>query len=124
MNSLAQGSIDLIEEFAAILPLRIILEILGVPVASQHVGGVPQDFYAYLLALIENKRTMPDDALISRLIRAEAESKQISAREVVTMTFLLITAGHDTADNLIGNGMLALLTHPELIKTAVEELLR
>jgi len=150
-----KGSMDLIEEFAAILPLRIILEMLGVPVtdgqilhewtrviadslgdpvASQQIGGVLQDFYAYLLALVESKRRMPDDALVSRLIRAEAESDQISAREVVTMTFLLITAGHDTADNLIGNGMLALLTHPEqmtllknhpeLIKTAVEELLR
>ncbi len=151
----AKGSMDLIEEFAAILPLRVILEFLGVPVedgpmlhewtrqiadslgdpvASQHVESVLQAFYAYLLALIENKRNTPDNTLVSRLIQTEAEDGPISAREVVTMAFLLITAGHDTADNLIGNGMLALLTHPEqmtllknnpdLTRTAVEELLR
>jgi cytochrome P450 len=150
-----KGSMDLIEDFAAILPLRIILEILGVPakdgpmlhewtrvvadslgdpVASQRIGGVLQDFYAYLLELIKDKRKMSDGTLISRLIHAEAEDNQISAREIIAMIFLLITAGHDTADNLIGNGMLALLTHPDqlallkdnpgLIKTAVEELLR
>jgi cytochrome P450 len=150
-----KGSMDLIEEFASVLPLKIILEILGMPVedspmlhqwtkttadslgdpiASAQVGGILQEFYTYLLQCVEKKRQMPADDLLSKLLEAEAESGQISAREVVTMTFLLITAGHDTADNLIGNGMLALLTHPEqlallkqnpdLIKVAVEELLR
>jgi cytochrome P450 len=113
---------------------RVVADSLGDPVASQRIGGVLQDFYAYLLELIKDKRKMSDGTLISRLIHAEAEDNQISAREIIAMIFLLITAGHDTADNLIGNGMLALLTHPEqlallkdnpgLIKTAVEELLR
>jgi cytochrome P450 len=151
----AKGSMDLIEEFASVLPLRIILEMLGIPtedgpklhhwtkliadslgdsVASQQVGEALQNFYAYLLALVEKKRQAPADDLLSKLLQVEAESGRISEREVVTTTFLLITAGHDTADNLIGNGMLALLTHPEqmvalrnnpeLIKIAVEELLR
>lgn len=150
-----KGSMDLIEEFASVLPIRIILEILGIPtedgpklhhwtklianafgdsVASQQVGETLQNFYAYLLVLVEKKRQVPTDDLLSKLLQVEAESGRISEREVVTMTFLLITAGHDTADNLIGNGMLALLMHPEqmavlrnnpeLIKIAVEELLR
>ncbi len=150
-----KGQMDLIEEFAFPLPIRIITEILGVPtedcsklhrwtsltadalgdpVAFQQVGAHLQAFYTYLLTLIERKRQTPADDLVSKLIQAEAEGGQISQRELVTMIFLLITAGHDTSDNLIGNGMLALLTHPEqmallrdqpaLIKTAVEEFLR
>jgi cytochrome P450 len=150
-----KGSMDLIEEFASILPLTIILEILGIPtedgpklhhwtklianalgdsVVSQQVGEALQKFYAYLVVLVKKKRQALGDDLLSKLLQVEAESGRISEREVVTMTFLLITAGHDTADNLIGNGMLALLMHPEqmavlrknpeLIKIAVDELLR
>lgn len=152
---LRQGSMDLIEEFAAVLPLRMISEMLGVPVedgqflhqwtkqiadslgdpvASQRVGGILQQFYTYLLALVSQKRRMPADDIVSKLLQVEVESGKISEREIVTTAFILITAGHDTADNLIGNGVLALLMQPEqmallretptLIKTAVEEFAR
>lgn len=150
-----KGSMDLIEEFAAVLPLRVVLEMLGIPAedspklrqwtkkigdmfvnptASQPANEELHNFHAYLPALIEKKRLMPGDDLVSKLLQVEAESGQITKGEVLTTTFLLITAGHDTTDNLIGSGMLALLTHPEqmallksqpeLIKTAVEEFLR
>ncbi len=129
-----KGSMDLIEEFAFPLPIRVISEILGVsaedcpklhmwtkaladalgdPVAFQQVGEQLQAFYIYLLALIESKRQAPADDLVSKLLQAEAKGDRLSEREVAAMIFLLITAGHDTTDNLIGNGMLALLTHPD-----------
>jgi cytochrome P450 len=148
-----KGSMDLIEEFAYPLPMRVIAEIVGVPsgdgaklhrwikliadalgdpIAYQQAGEYLQAAYTYLLALMEHKRQTPAADVITHLLHAEGN--QISARELVTMVFLLITAGHDTADNLIGNGMLALLTHPEqmallkanpaLLKPAVEEFLR
>jgi cytochrome P450 len=151
----ARGSMDLIEEYAWVLPLRVISEILGVPiedgpklhqwtrltadaigdpVAFEQAGDALQNFYEYILTLIEKKRHMPADDLISKLLHAKGEEGSISERELVTMIFLLITAGHDTADNMIGSGMFALLTNPEqmsmlrnnpeLIKTAVEEFLR
>lgn len=150
-----RGSMDLIEEFASVLPLRVVSEMLGVPTedgpvlhhwtkltadalgdpdAQQQANEALQEFYTYLLALIQKKRQMPANDLISTLLQAEAKERQITEREVVTMTFLLITAGHDTTDNLIGSGMFALLTHPQqmallkrnpdLVKTAVEEFLR
>jgi len=150
-----KGSMDLIENFAFPLPIRVISEILGVPaedctklhlwtkvtadalgdpVAFQQAAEQLQAFYSYLLALIESKRQAPSDDLVSKLIQAENEGNRLSERELVAMIFLLITAGHDTADNLIGSGMLALLTHPDqmallkrdhtLIKTAVEEFIR
>jgi cytochrome P450 len=112
----------------------LIANALGDSVVSQQVGEALQKFYAYLVVLVKKKRQALGDDLLSKLLQVEAESGRISEREVVTMTFLLITAGHDTADNLIGNGMLALLMHPEqmavlrknpeLIKIAVDELLR
>jgi cytochrome P450 len=148
-----QGHMDLIEDFAAVLPIRIITRMLGIPAedctqlhawtkttadalgdpsAFQRVNEILHEFYAYLQALIEQKRREPDDGLISTLV--QTESDVISERELAPMIFLLITAGHDTADNLIGNGMLALLTHPEqkrrlllqpeLITAAVDEFLR
>jgi cytochrome P450 len=150
-----KGSMDLIEEFAFPLPMRVISEILGVPAeeepklrartrviadalgnpaAFQQAEAQLQAFYTYLLALIESKRRTPADDLVSKLIQAEAQGDRLSQRELVAMVFLLIVAGHDTTANLIGNGMLALLTHPEqmtllkrnptLIKSAVEEFLR
>ena len=147
------GEVDLIDAFAFPLPLTVISDMLGIPEADRpslhqwtrvlaeafdHPGTLHQadkslqDFYDYLLELIERKRKESDDGLIHHLVQAGEE--QLSARELVAMIFLLITAGHDTTDNLIGSGMYALLSHreqlallqrnPGLIKTAIEEFLR
>jgi cytochrome P450 len=152
-----KGTMDLIEEFAFPFPMRVISEILGVPaedsamlhrwtkaiadalgdpVAFQQAAPHLQAFYVYLCTLIDDKRLNPADDLVSRLIQAEDAGDRLSKRELVTMVFLLIVAGHDTTASMIGNGMLALLTHPAqmtllknnpdpaLLKTAVEEFLR
>jgi cytochrome P450 len=89
--------------------------------------------HGYLSELIETKRRQPDDALISALIE-DADDDRLSPEELVAMTMMLLIAGHETTVNLIGNGLLALLTHPgqldllrrrpELLPAAVEELLR
>ncbi|GHO98562.1 cytochrome P450 [Reticulibacter mediterranei] len=150
-----QGVMDLIDQFAFPLPIRVISEMLGVPakdsaqfrtwsnviaeaigdpLALQQAGDQFQAFHTYLLALIEEKRQKPEDSLLSRLIQAETEGDRLSLGELVSMVFLLLIAGHETTVNLIGNGMLALLEHPDqmtllkqnpaLIKTAIEEFLR
>ena len=71
---------------------------------------------------------------MTALVQAEEEGARLSEDELVSMVFLLLIAGHETTVNLIGNGMLALLEHPDqmrrlrdepgMIKSAVEELLR
>ncbi|GCE07684.1 cytochrome P450 family protein [Dictyobacter aurantiacus] len=151
----SQKRMDLIEDFASVLPIRIISEMLGVPAedsmqlhlwtkriadalddpaAFEQVASDLQAFYTYLLALVEKKRQASTDDLVCKLMHASVEGDQLTERELVAMIFLLILAGHETTTNLIGNGILALLTHPEqkqllqaqpeLIKPAIEEFLR
>jgi cytochrome P450 PksS len=88
-------------------------------------------FFKKLIAL---RRLNPGDDLVTGLVQAEDAGDRLNQDELISMIFLLLLAGHETTVNLIGNGMLALLQHPEqlqklrdqpeLIDTAIEELLR
>jgi cytochrome P450 len=88
----------------------------------------------FLRELIETKRVNPGDDPLSALVAVRDGADQLSEDELTSMAFLLLVAGHETTVNLIGNGALALLTHPEqlaLLHTqperlpaGIEELLR
>ncbi|MBV2355681.1 cytochrome P450 [Streptomyces sp. J2-1] len=148
-----RGSADLIESLAYPLPITVICELLGVPdldraefraLSTEVVAPTGEETaYAattrlgeYLTELIEDKRASgPSGDLLSDLIRTTAEDgDRLSAAELRGMAFLLLVAGHETTVNLIGNGVLALLTHPGqladlradmgLLDNAVEEMLR
>ena len=153
-NFQRKGSMDLIADFALPVPLTIIGRILGVPESDNHrfnswtrafieIGGggnplflIPSmlAFMGYLKKLIKERRIRPRDDLISGLVKAQEGNDQLTDDEVLAMIFLLLSAGHETTVNLIGSGALALLEHPdqiiklrdqpELIKPAVEELVR
>ncbi len=92
------------------------------------------DLADYFRRMVELRRKEPQNDLISSLAAAEDEGNKLSTEEVLDNCILLLFAGHETTVNLIGNGMYALLQHedqldklkknPELIKGAVEELLR
>jgi len=148
------GRMDLIADFALPLPLTMIGRILGVPAADNHKfhrwtktlisAGTNRNlfvlipsvtrFMGYMKKLIKQRRAYPKDDLITALVQAKDGSDQLSEDEVLAMIFLLLIAGHETTVNLIGNGTLALLEHPdqmaklrsepEHIKTAIEELVR
>jgi cytochrome P450 len=85
-------------------------------------------------ALIDERRNRPTDDLLSHLVHVEESGDQLGHDELITTVMLLFGAGFETTTNLIGNGLLALLDHPDqlqrlrddrsLLKTAVEELLR
>lgn len=157
-EALADGGMDIMERMALPLPVTMIAEMLGIPAAdypvfhgwSRNLAGtlefnvLEEDFVranaatvelsAYLRDLISARRKAPHDDLISALVAVEAEGDRLNEDEMIAMCILLLVAGHETTVNLIGNGMLALLTHPDqweklkanptLIKSAVEELLR
>jgi cytochrome P450 len=139
--ALARGRIELMSEFAFALPITVILELLGLPVEDRaqfrewsavwikYVGvrdaeaiaaivGAAEPAAAYLRALFEHKRRAPADDLLSRLLRVREEGHRLSDDELISLTILLVIAGHETTAHLIGNGMLALLPR------AVDELLR
>jgi cytochrome P450 len=149
-----QGSVDLLDAFAFPLPVTVIAEMLGVPVEDQDqfrawtnvivnppvngdMGPLMEaglGFLNYFQALMEKRRGEPRDDLLTALMSAEEAGDRLSPQELVSMLFLLLVAGHETTVNLIGNGVWALLRHPEqlerlrqepaLIDSAVEEMLR
>jgi cytochrome P450 PksS len=150
---LRRGEADLIADFALPIPLTIIGRILGVPERDHERFGtwtrafvslgdrnplfvVPTilSFMNYMRRLVKVRRAIPRDDLISALVAAQEEGDALSDDEILSMIFLLLSAGHETTVNLIGSGALALVQHPDqlerlrseptLIRSAVEELVR
>ena len=145
-------AVDLIEAFAFPLPVTVISELLGIPAADQGtfrawsnvvVSSVTSqeewftaatEMYTYFTDLVARKRQSPADDLVSALIEARDSGDSLDERELISMMFLLLVAGHETTTNLIASGTLALLSSPPelarlradpaLLPAAVEELLR
>jgi cytochrome P450 len=146
---------DLIADYALPLPVTVISDLLGVPGPDQQkfakwssalIGAGRSSFSAvlslpsvlrflrYLKYLIALKRAEPQDDLVSALVAAEAEGDKLNGEELMAMIAILLSAGHETTVNLIGNGLHTLLTYPDamaelranpdIIAPAVEELLR
>ena len=147
----ADGPVDLIETFAAPLPMQVIGELLGVPVEyrdnfraavqpmltrtdDEQLSPAAATLTSLLTALIALKRQRPADDLLSALVKVSEDGDRLSEGELLAMTYLLIVAGYETTMNLIGNGTLAMLQNPSqlaalradpsAIPAAVEELLR
>lgn len=150
----SRDKMNLIDEYAFPLPIIVISEILGVPVedqdkfrvwsnsiidasSSDHAEMFEQhakEFTEYLTDWFAKVRENPGKDLISQLVIAEESGQQLTENELLGVVSLLIIAGHETTVNLIGNGVLALLEHPEqrdlliqkpeFIHNAVEEMLR
>ncbi|MXV96559.1 MAG: cytochrome P450 [Gemmatimonadetes bacterium] len=110
------------------------LEPLLTPEEEEQVYQNEQRLADYHRGIIEQRRRSPRDDLISRLVEAEEHGDKLTLDEVIVMLRLLLIAGNETTTNLIGNGMRALLRNPdqlallrerpELMPSAVEELLR
>ena len=118
------------------LPPRVKRHHYGRFLILGNVGGRPSawSLMRYIRKLVRKRRADPQGNLVSALARAEVAGDVLSEDELLAMVFLLLVAGHETTVNLIGNGTLALLEHPDqidrlrndpaLIEPAVEELLR
>ncbi len=149
---------EVMEALARPLPMIVMAELLGVPTRDlaqfqmwsrqrarvieplmtareqQLATQAAYELDAYFLGLLEQRRVEPQDDLISALVAAEAAGDQLSHDELLVMLRLLLIAGNETTTNLIGNGLLALLRHPEQLQMlrsdprriagAVDELLR
>jgi cytochrome P450 len=152
------GGFELIGQYAFVLPFSVITELLGMPetdteqlrtwsgtlvrglepvVDPETVRAIDEagdNMYGLISEAIAAKRAEPADDLLSALIAAEENGDVLSDDELAEQVTLLYVAGHETTVNLIGNGVLALLRHPDqlaalrddptLIANAVDELLR
>ncbi len=133
------GDVDLVEQFAYPLPVRIICDLLGVPVEDQDrfkvwshalARGLDPDFLLtqevidarvvslgqfaqYFFELLAERRQSPGDDLLSRLVQVEDGGTVLSEAELLSTSILLLVAGHETTVNLIAGGALALLRHPD-----------
>jgi cytochrome P450 len=152
------GGVDLIADYAYPLPVLVIAELLGVDASERHAlrrwsaaigaaidlrtssdaylaaSAAAHEVKAFLQGFIDERTREPRDDLISDLITSRDDDERLDDEELVATLVLLLIAGHETTTNLIGNGTLALLEHPEqlellradssLVPNAVEELLR
>ena len=113
------------------------LEPVVTAAAFEHGNAAVKAFLAYLAGLVGKRRANPGNPerdVLTRLIRGEDDGERLSEKELLHNCIFLLNAGHETTTNLIGNGLVALYRHPdqralliqrpELIRTAVEEVLR
>jgi hypothetical protein len=136
-----ERSIDLIEDFAAAIPIEVIGNLLGVPrdersalrgwslailgalepsltpEAAARGNQAVLEFESYLERLIESRRRAGDvgdvgDDLITKLLYGEVDGRSLSHAELIQNCIFMLNAGHETTTNLIGNALVALAAHP------------
>lgn len=141
-QALAKNEMEFMTEFANPLPVRVIAEMLGIPVEDQRDFQIWSDDLAdffgnatgtieaarraqnslislmeYFRALLPERRAHKGDDLVSLLLRVEEEGEVLTEEELLAQCTLLLVAGHETTRNLLGNGLLALLQNPDQLAT-------
>jgi cytochrome P450 len=132
----ADGAADLVQQFTATIPIRVIAHVIGIPIedyATFHAWGLdiigftddpPRGFAAaqnlveFLKPLIAARRAAPRDDLMSRLVHAEVDGERLGDEEIYSFLRLLLPAGAETTFRLIGNLLYALLAHPSALVAA------
>jgi cytochrome P450 len=135
------AAVDLVEGFAHPLPFQVIGELFGIPPADQQrlyrwfrtlfqpwSGSPPAEavaasnsIVAYLHHLVAIRRETPCDDLVGVLVSASDEDERLTEQELLSSLFQLIVAGTDTTTSLIGNGVVALLDHPDQLRLLADE---
>ena len=156
------GEMDLAAEYSVPLPMKVIAGMIGIPPADwprytrwsdvilalsysrsggEQASQAVRDFAAvtiemgeYLAGMIAERRSSPQDDLITRLIEAEVDGERLSHDEILGFFQLLVVAGQETTSDLINNAVLCLLENPDqlarirrdeaLLPAAIEEVLR
>jgi cytochrome P450 len=151
---LPRGQADLLDALALPLPIRVICEMLGVPLADRaeferytevltginssssydDIIGAGRWFEKFFTDLVDSRKREPGGDLISAMVAAQEAGDRLSDTELRSNAFMLLTAGFETIAYLISNGVLALIRHPDilallradpaLMPAAVEEFLR
>ena len=139
--AVGRGALDVVTEYASLLPTMVIAEMIGIPVedrerflrwgdvimklshtlrggeasarAMEENVAVRQEMRAYLEAILEARRRAPEDDLLTRLLEAEVDGERLDLEELLGFFQLLLAAGTETTTHLIDNALLCLLEHPD-----------
>jgi cytochrome P450 len=146
---LASGEMDWMADFANPLPVIVIANMLGLPREqwrqfkawtdaiinkSPAQAQASRNFSQHFAQAIEERRRHPGSDILSRLIAAEVDGERLSYQDLMSFCFTLFIAGNITTTNVLGNALLCFDEHleeverlrqnPELLSTAVEEVIR
>lgn len=130
-----QGEADWIKDFASLLPMDVISEMMGVPVPDRDevrrladlvvhredgvrdvpVAGMEASFalFDYYGDMVKQRRAQPTEDLTSALLAAEIDGEKLRDGEVMAFLFLMVVAGNETTTKLLGNALFHLSAHPE-----------
>ena len=136
-----RGEMELVEEYAAPLPMMVIAEMIGIPAgdwtrfrrwsdtilklsytvkadaqadeAITDYASLKGEMHPHLRAVIEERTAVPEDDLMTRLVQAEVDCQRLTESEIIGFIELLIVAGQETTSNLIVNAVLCLSEFPE-----------
>ena len=144
----AKGKVDLIDDFAAAIPIEVIGNLLDVPQDEREplrdwslaiLGALEpvigpdafargnkavKDFLSYLEGLVARRRAKPgnpDRDVLTRLIQGEDNGERLTEKELLHNCIFLLNAGHETTTNLIGNGLVALSNHASEKRRLIED---
>lgn len=144
LDDAAGDEIEVVQALAYPLPLLVIAELIGVPIAdreqfrqwSDAMAGATGTFAMeeikksvegehriqdYLRGVIEERRREPKNDLLSRLIEVEEDGERLTTQEMLSLCSLLLVAGNATTRGLIANGLLALLRHPDQLARVIAD---
>lgn len=132
---LEKGEMEFVEDFATLLPIQVIAEMLGIPYSdreqfkkwsvaflqdpSESEEGALSFFQSqkemseYFLQLFETRKKQPHDDLISQLQNVEVDGERLSTEDLLGFCILLLIAGNETTTNLVGSSILTFSEHPE-----------
>lgn len=140
-STIDRGRMDFVTEFADLLPVQVIADMIGLPphdeprlrrwtdailhlgdaifggdLAARAVAGyraAKEEMRPYLHDLVVSRRLKPEDDLLSRLVHADVDRERLSEDDIFSFFQLLLLAGSETTTNLIANALLCLVEHPE-----------
>jgi len=158
LDAVGEGETELIDSLALPLPVTVTCELLGLPGSdrdrcrrwTEHISRVIDpsitfedtadmnkaevEFREYVADQLAERRSTPREDILSLLVHTEVDGVRLTDREIIANVLFLFVAGHETTVNLIGNGLLALLRHPdqlrilrdtpEMIADAIDEITR
>lgn len=145
LDAMGEGETDLIDSLALPLPVTVTCELLGLPTDNRvrcrqwtelisrvidpsitpadvtEMNRAETEFREYVTGELDRRRSAPQEDILSLLVHADVDGVRLTDHEIIANVLFLFVAGHETTVNLVGNGILALLRHPDQLQLLRED---